>query len=1559
MAKAKRRGAGRPRSSNRNVKAKVTKAKKKAPKKKGRQQLLVTPLPDPARQDAVKLGTLTFSVKAAKGFTINSIKSKLKRHGTVVARRPGTTSTNAYGTPTFFDLNNLFEVEEFNGTIFKPARYLSIASDDIDAAMGDGAVASNTRFRCVHVLPVGQRMTKLILELPASIKASAAASRILQQAQQLLAPSGTTEGEQSSWDPEFAESHLLSYTDGLFSGRCQVQNVDAADNLTDVWFNSNHLLVLLLPPGSSSLPGSSNGRAKAGSKRSRQEQRDEDLFLSEQWLTGDSRRQQVADKRTSLQSRVAATKESFESARRTLEGNPQDATFQAACSIAKAKYQRAQEAAAVPDEELLDTPGFDLLVDPAGLDCMTEAHLELLNARPADKVSRYHWAVRTMATPEQQQAADLLKQQQQQSSQQLVAAYKAQQPFLDIIDELQQLATFTRIASSNNSHGVRYRPSIAVTLDLSQGGRGKPARDGTLKITVWTWPADVGQTREHRTIDSAPGEPAQHRPWEISSMSARPYFKGQWTNLKTSVQDEDRDPAPAPEAAGSSAAPSRPQRKVTTARVLLKQSTGMPLVTTLHALLQQQGEDTSAIQDWLAVAREWDGHFKRDKEAGGLLLRLLKTGPQVATRQPRGFASGLTLKAHQLEALTLMKEAEDRPLGFNSIVWKEVMLNGTPWWLSLMTGKITSTKPPRQATGGILAQEMGLGKTLCCLAIILARKAPALGPGSTAPGQALPQDGDEDVLEVPQNAAGAAVGDDDTKSCEEGLEDDEEEVNEEEEEQEADDEEEEEGGGGEEEEEEEAEGGATAAEGAGEEQENEAGAAGSPDEVMQETGQATAGPGAAAGLPKEGVPDDQRDDHLVGQWADEAARRTDGSLRILQYHGSARYRYTPEQLAKNYDIVVTTYNTLGTEWGGKKSRFSATGSPLSYIKWWRIIFDEGHVLKNKTPIQARAACSLSSERRWLVTGTPIDSEVDDVHGLLLGLQAWPFTEAKYASQHIHNAFRGKELESSLCASARQVPLLSLLKSLVIRHTKEVLQLPPKIEETVPGKWLVLCNAPCLALPVYLSAQERRAYRKALTSARQVWEVLKYSSNTLQAGSLLLPLRRICSGGRLSERTLTANHASRARAAAPAAAAGGAAALMQSLFGEESVASTGGGAAGAGGGGADVECGLCLDAPEDPVITPCGHTFCRSCVRDSLQQERRCPQCYGPLTLGALQPAQGSAGAGAGTAAAGGAQRVATPAFVDSGPFVLCDSKLLQLKQELAAMHAADPTSKALIFSSFQPTVDHLKQELPKWGFAFRFINGGMAMPSRTRAIEAFQKDPPTTVFILTLRSAACGINLTAASHIFLLEPCMDRRVEAQAIGRAWRMGQTKNVVVKRLFVKGSIEERTMQLAASAADRLQQNKAKMGTLKGDGYSLWKDNISRLLEDYELPSDPQSAGQQQHEEEEEEEEEDAEEEEEEEADEEEGYEDMHQGQSWEEDCSEDEDEDACMQADEEEINEMQALEADCVTSVPWEASALAALQLSVFSALEVARPQLRGQPLSVNAAVKPALAAPTAK
>ncbi len=48
-----------------------------------------------------------------------------------------------------------------------------------------------------------------------------------------------------------------------------------------------------------------------------------------------------------------------------------------------------------------------------------------------------------------------------------------------------------------------------------------------------------------------------------------------------------------------------------------------------------------------------------------------------------------------------------------------------------------------------------------------------------------------------------------------------------------------------------------------------------------------------------------------------------------------------------------------------------------------------------------------------------------------------------------------------------------------------------------------------------------------------------------------------------------------------------------------------------------------------------------------------------------------------------------------------------------------------------------------------------------QAIEAFQKDPPTTVFLLSMRAGSVGINLTAASHVFLLEPCINPALEEQ------------------------------------------------------------------------------------------------------------------------------------------------------------------------------------------------------
>ena len=88
----------------------------------------------------------------------------------------------------------------------------------------------------------------------------------------------------------------------------------------------------------------------------------------------------------------------------------------------------------------------------------------------------------------------------------------------------------------------------------------------------------------------------------------------------------------------------------------------------------------------------------------------------------------------------------------------------------------------------------------------------------------------------------------------------------------------------------------------------------------------------------------------------------------------------------------------------------------------------------------------------------------------------------------------------------------------------------------------------------------------------------------------------------------------------------------------------------------------------------------------------------------------------------------------------------------------------------------------------------MPLQQRTNAIQAFQTNPACTVFLLSPRSAAAGISLTAANHVFLVEPSLNPASAAQAVGRTWRQGQQRPVTVKQLYVAGSVEEALVALA---------------------------------------------------------------------------------------------------------------------------------------------------------------------
>lgn len=116
--------------------------------------------------------------------------------------------------------------------------------------------------------------------------------------------------------------------------------------------------------------------------------------------------------------------------------------------------------------------------------------------------------------------------------------------------------------------------------------------------------------------------------------------------------------------------------------------------------------------------------------------------------------------------------------------------------------------------------------------------------------------------------------------------------------------------------------------------------------------------------------------------------------------------------------------------------------------------------------------------------------------------------------------------------------------------------------------------------------------------------------------------------------------------------------------------------------------------------------------------------------------------------------------------------------------------KVLIFTQFKEMGDILQDMLGcELGRRPLFYHGGCSLKQRTEMIERFQNIRSEQVFILSLKAAGTGLNLTAASHVIHFDLWWNPAVEAQATDRAYRIGQHKNVMVTRFVTAGTFEEK--------------------------------------------------------------------------------------------------------------------------------------------------------------------------
>jgi superfamily II DNA or RNA helicase len=146
--------------------------------------------------------------------------------------------------------------------------------------------------------------------------------------------------------------------------------------------------------------------------------------------------------------------------------------------------------------------------------------------------------------------------------------------------------------------------------------------------------------------------------------------------------------------------------------------------------------------------------------------------------------------------------------------------------------------------------------------------------------------------------------------------------------------------------------------------------------------------------------------------------------------------------------------------------------------------------------------------------------------------------------------------------------------------------------------------------------------------------------------------------------------------------------------------------------------------------------------------------------------------------------------------------------------------KALVFSQFTSLLALLRPRLESIGLVYEYLDGRTR--DRAARVERFQTDPACPLFLISLKAGGLGLNLTAAEYVFLLDPWWNPAVEAQAIDRAHRIGQSRHVFAYRLLAHDTVEEKVAELQNSKRELaeaiLNADSALIRTLRAEDLEL---------------------------------------------------------------------------------------------------------------------------------------------
>src|SRR3979409_1635275 len=150
-------------------------------------------------------------------------------------------------------------------------------------------------------------------------------------------------------------------------------------------------------------------------------------------------------------------------------------------------------------------------------------------------------------------------------------------------------------------------------------------------------------------------------------------------------------------------------------------------------------------------------------------------------------------------------------------------------------------------------------------------------------------------------------------------------------------------------------------------------------------------------------------------------------------------------------------------------------------------------------------------------------------------------------------------------------------------------------------------------------------------------------------------------------------------------------------------------------------------------------------------------------------------------------------WLGDGAWAEEDSGKLARLRDIVEVVAARQ-EKALIFTQFKETTAPLLAFLGSvFGRAGLVLHGETEVKKRKELVRQFQEDENIPFFVLSLKAGGAGLNLTAASHVIHFDRWWNPAVENQATDRAFRIGQTKNVLVHKFICRGTVEEKIDQM----------------------------------------------------------------------------------------------------------------------------------------------------------------------